>query len=82
MGNVKEDEGRSSDPGKMTVDVAASSMISGSDVIPPEVFQANLAYIEEMKNIVRRLEANNQSAHQNYLLSQLEETVQKGREAQ
>ncbi|KAI6100215.1 hypothetical protein F5141DRAFT_325030 [Pisolithus sp. B1] len=76
--------GRSSpdDSSNMTVALAASSMVNPADLLSTEAYQANLRRIEEMKDIVRRLEANNDQAHRNYLMDQLEKRAREGREAE
>lgn len=72
----------SNDPSNMTVALAASSMVNPADHLSTEAYQANLRRIEEMKDIVRRLEANNDQAHRNYLMDQLEKRAKEGREAE
>lgn len=72
----------SNDPSRTTVALAASSMVNPTDLIPTEMYQANLRRIKEMKDIVRRLEVNNDQAHKNFLMDQLERRVQEGREAE
>ncbi|KAI6100739.1 hypothetical protein EDD16DRAFT_1844746 [Pisolithus croceorrhizus] len=76
--------GRSSpdDSSNMTVALAASSMVNPADFLSTEAYQANLRRIEEMKDIIRRLEANNDQAHRNYLMDQLEKRAREGREAE
>lgn len=75
-------QGASSDPSSTSVALTATSMINASDIISPEVYQANLRRIDEMKDIVRRLEQNNDQAHKNFLMDQLAKRVQDGREAE
>ncbi|KAL4076289.1 hypothetical protein J3A83DRAFT_2169261 [Scleroderma citrinum] len=70
------------DPSQMSVALTAASMINASDMIPSEVYQANLQRIDEMKDIVRRLEQNNDEAHKNFLMDQLEKRIKEGREAE
>jgi len=75
-------DGASHDPSRMSVALTATAMINASDMISPEAYQANLKRIEEMKDIVRRLEENNDHAHRNFLVDQLEKRAQEGREAE
>ncbi|KAI6024488.1 hypothetical protein EDC04DRAFT_2723922 [Pisolithus marmoratus] len=74
--------GSSNDPSEMTVALAASSMVNPADLVSTEAYQANLRRIEEMKEIVHRLEANNDQAHRNFLMDQLERRAKDGREAE
>lgn len=67
---------------ELSISLAASSMINASDVITPEAYQANLKRIQEVKEMVRRLEMNNEAAHKNFLADQLEKRVKDGREAE
>ena len=67
---------------ELTVSVAASSMINPSDVITEEAYQANLKRIQEVKEMALRLEMNNEAAHKNFLLDQLEKRAKDGREAE
>jgi hypothetical protein len=66
----------------LTVAVTASSMISASDMISGEAYQANLRRIQELKDVVRNLEVNNEVAHKNFVMSELEKRAQEGREAE
>lgn len=66
----------------LSISLAASSMINASDVITAEVYQANLKRIQEVKEMVRRLETNNEVAHKNFLVEQLEKRAEEGREAE
>ncbi|KAG8218495.1 hypothetical protein J3R82DRAFT_4128 [Butyriboletus roseoflavus] len=65
-----------------SISLAASSMINASDVITQEVYQANLKRIQEVKEMVRKLEMNNETAHKNFLIDQLEKRAKDGREAE
>ncbi|KAG6378575.1 hypothetical protein JVT61DRAFT_12840 [Boletus reticuloceps] len=65
-----------------SVSLAASSMINASDSISEESYQANLKRIQEVREMVRRLEMNNEVAHKNYLVDQLEKRANDGREAE
>lgn len=65
-----------------SISLAASSMINASDMISQEAYQANLKRIQEVKEMVQRLEMNNEAAHKNFLVGQLEKRVNDGREAE
>lgn len=67
---------------ELSISIAASSMINASDVITQDVYQANLKRIQEVKEMVQRLEANNETAHRNFLIDQLEKRAKDGREAE
>lgn len=57
-------------------------MISSLDVINQEAYQANLKRIQEVKEMVQQLETNNETAHKNFLVDQLEKRAKDGREAE
>ncbi|KAH0839777.1 hypothetical protein J3R83DRAFT_720 [Lanmaoa asiatica] len=67
---------------ELSISLAASSMINASDKITQEAYQANLRRIQEVREMVRRLEVNNEVAHKNFLLDQLEKRAKDGREAE
>ncbi|KAG9317318.1 hypothetical protein JVU11DRAFT_1516 [Chiua virens] len=69
-------------PKELSLTVAASSMINAADRINLEAYQENLGRIRDVKEMVQRLEMNNESAHKNYLIDQLEKRTQEGREAE
>lgn len=66
----------------LSISLAASSMISSLDVINQEAYQANLKRIQEVKEMVQQLETNNETAHKNFLVDQLEKRAKDGREAE
>lgn len=57
-------------------------MISASDMITAEAYQANLKRIQEVKEMVQRLEMNNEAAHKNFLVDELQKRAKDGREAE
>ena len=57
-------------------------MINASDMITEEAYRANIKRIQEVKEMVRKLEVNNESAHKNYLVDQLEKRAREGRDAE
>jgi len=67
---------------ELSITLAASSMINASDMITQEAYQANLKRIQEVKEMVQRLENNNEAAHKNFLLGQLEKRAKEGRDAE
>lgn len=66
----------------LSISLAASSMINASDMITQEAYKANLKRIQEVKEMVRMLETNNEVAHKNFLFDQLEKRVKNGHEAE
>lgn len=71
-----------SDQRELSISLAASSMISASDMITAEAYQANLKRIQEVKEMVQRLEMNNEAAHKNFLVDELQKRAKDGREAE
>lgn len=67
---------------ELAISLAASSMINASDMISREAYQANLKRIQEVKEMARMLEMNNETAHKNFVVDQLEKRAQDGREAE
>jgi hypothetical protein len=67
---------------ELSISLAASSMINASDVITQEAYEANLKRIQEVKEMARRLEINNEVAHKNFLVDQLQKRAKDGREAE
>lgn len=67
---------------ELSISLAASSMINASDMITEEAYRANIKRIQEVKEMVRKLEVNNESAHKNYLVDQLEKRAKEGRDAE
>ena len=67
---------------ELSIALAASSMINASDMITAEAYQANVQRIQEVREMVRKLEFNNEAAHRNFLVDQLEKRAKEGREAE
>ena len=57
-------------------------MINASDMITQEAYEANLKRIQEVKEMAQRLETNNEAAHKNFLVDQLQKRAKDGREAE